>query len=207
MLRTLQAKRTSLGVAAALTLLGTACGGLDDATPEFDCDLGALPGEYIRQTGGVYRASELQERVSAANGFDFATLGLVDVTFNFWKETVDAVPFDPPANIVCELLTFASDDGAQAFIAALEPNGETLAATSITWPPASEFLVEEVMIGEERVDLRAFVATGVSGAPRTLISLFEAEGSRVRAVHAGGEETQLTPEQLVPALRSISTAP
>ena len=206
MLRTLQAKRTSLGVAAALTLLGTACGGLDDATPEFDCDLGALPGEYIRQTGGVYPASELQERESAANGFDFATLGLVDVTFNFWKETVDAVPFDPPANIVCELLTFASDDGAQAFIAALEPNSQTLAATSITWPPASEFLVEEVTTIEER-EILAFVAKGVSGAPRTLISLFEAEGSRVRAVHAGGEETQLTPDQLVPALRSISTAP
>jgi hypothetical protein len=206
MLRTLQAKKTSLGFAAALTLLGSACGGLDDATPDFDCDAESLPGEYIRQTGGTYPASDLHARSEAAEGIDIAALGLLNVDFNFWKETVDTVPFDPPANIVCEVLTFAGADGARAFLAALQPAGDSLAATSITWPLDAEFLVQEVAIngGSEP---RTFVATEQEGARRTLISLFAVEGSQVHAVHAGGEEMQLAPEQLVPALRSINAVP
>lgn len=201
-----KAKKTSLGFAAALTLLGIACGGPNDATPGFDCDAESLPGEYIRQNGATYTPGELQERSTAAPDSDFTAFGLVRVDFNFWKETVDAVPFDPPANIVCEALTFANADGAQAFLAALEPTSASLAATSITWPLDGQFRVEEAALGEA-TGVRAFVATHTGGPPRSMVSLFEVEGSRVHAVHAGGEAIQLTPGQLVPALRSIIVVP
>lgn len=201
-----KAKKTSLGFAVALTLLGMACGGPNDATPDFDCDAERLPGEYIRQNGGTYPARQLQERSSIVDGLDITTFGMIRADFNFWKETVDAVPFDPPANIVCEVLTFANADGARAFLAALEPNSESLATTSITWPLDAEFHVEEAALGEAP-NFRAFVATHSGASPRSLVSLFEVEGSRVRAVHAGGKELQLTPGQLVPALRSITTVP
>lgn len=201
-----KAKKTSLGFAAALTLLGMACGGPNEATPDFDCDAESLPGEYIRQNGGTYSARELQERSRAATQSDSTGFGPVSVDFNFWKETVDAVPFDPPGNIVCEVLTFESSDGARAFVAALGPTGESLATTSITWPLDAELHVEEAALGESP-NVRAFVATSARGSPRSLVSLFEVEGSRVHALHAGGEELQLTPGQLVPALRSITLVP
>lgn len=193
--------KTSWIFLGAVALAGVACGGFDDSPGAFDCDPASLPGEYIRQSGGEYGSSELRAAAPTEGGLDPREFELLEVSFGFWKEDVDSVPFAPPVNVVCEGLRFASEAHAARFIRALEPERTILASTSATWPRGAEFEVRELEdLGEPGV--RAFVSEE-HGGNRVMLSLFVADGAVVRALHAGSADMQLAPEQLVPALRAI----
>lgn len=202
MLPNSKVKKTSLALALAGALLGVACGDANDALPGYDCAAESLPGEYIRQTGGSYSPDDVDPR---PGGIALEDGGVVQATFSFWKQDVHSVPFEPPAHIVCEALLMREADEASAFVAMLLPGEDVLASTTISWPTGANFVVQERPIPQVP-SARLFVSTEQGGEGRSIVSLYQAQGNVVLAVHAGTTGKEIAPGELIPALLSIAAS-
>jgi hypothetical protein len=174
-----------------------------------DCDGDHLPGEFLRQTGGDFTASEL-----AARGFGPRPEGFeqrptpLGGSFSFWKEAVDHVPFDPPMHVVCQVLVFESEEGARGFVDALRADAAWLSRASIAWPEQGGLEVEETTSDQALIDdnlvIRTFDASTVAGTePVRLVLAFVAEGPLMLAIYAGGPGLEPAIEDYHAALRGM----
>ena len=132
------------GMALAATLVFSAC---SDASEEGDtsldkylCARDDLTWEFQQQIAGSFSANDLG---SLGDGTDerkraYREAGLERGRFVFWKESLPKPPFDPPFNVVCQVLVFETAPQATAWVEGLLADSAEIAATGIVWLPDGE---------------------------------------------------------------------
>jgi hypothetical protein len=123
---------------------------------------------------------------------EYRAAGMQRGRFVFWKQGLPRPPFDPPMNVVCQVLVFETAAQAAAWVSALAPDASDVAASGIIWLPGREREVTEI---EPIAGGRAFRVVAEEGNARvTLIATYEAEGNIVRSVFAGDRDGAVTAE-------------
>lgn len=191
----LRLKSSRLGVAAlAVALLVSAC---SDASEEGDksldqylCAREDLSWEFQQQTSGSFSANDLG---SLGDGTDerkaaYREAGLQRGRFVFWKESLPGPPFDPPFNVVCQVLVFETAHQAQAWVDSLVADSAEIAATGIIWLPDGDRTAQEV---DDEIG-RTFRVEAVEGpASVRLWATYEVRENLVLSVFAGDREGRL----------------
>jgi hypothetical protein len=197
--------KTKLFLAAGIA--GLVLAGCSDASEAGDaaldrylCGQDDLEGEFLELVSGAFSGDDLgglgldpEERKR-----EYRAAGMQRGRFVFWKESLPKPPFDPPVNVVCQVLVFETAAQAEAWVAGLDPEASDVAASGIIWLPGGEREVTEI---EPIAGGRAFRVTAEEGPARvTLIATYEAEGDIVRSVFAGDRDGTVT-EEYVRAIR------
>ncbi len=199
-------------LALALGALCVALGGCSDASEAGDtaldpylCEPGDLDGGFLQLVAGAFSREDLGGlgRDPETRKREYRAAGMERGRFVFWKERLPKPPFDPPVNVVCQVLVFGSAEQAAAWVASLDADAEDLAASGILWLPGGERLTEEIA---PIAGARAFRVTAEEGQARvTLIATYGAEGNIVRSVFAGDRDGRVTAEY-VAAIRGRQDA-
>lgn len=189
--------KTKLALAAGV--LGAALVGCSDASEAGDatldrhlCDQADLDGRFLQLVSGSFSGDDLGGlgRDPAARKREYHAAGMLRGRFVFWKESLPRPPFDPPLNVVCQVLVFESAEQAGAWVAGLDADAEDIAASGILWLPGGRRVTEEL---PPIAGARAFRVAAEEGPARvTLIATHGAEGNIVRSVFAGDREGRVT---------------
>lgn len=180
--------------AAGAALLFAAC---SDASEEGDrsldrylCTSDDLTWEFQQQTTGSFSANDLG---SLGDGTDerkaaYREAGLQRGRFVFWKESLPKPPFDPPINVVCQVLVFESAAQADSWVDGLVADSAEIAATGIVWLPGGQRTAEEV----DDPAGRTFRIEAEEGpASVRLWATYEVRENLVLSVFAGDREGRL----------------
>ncbi len=180
--------------ALAGALLISAC---SDASEEGDtsldkylCASDDLTWEFQQQTAGSFSANDLG---SLGDGTDerkaaYREAGLERGRFVFWKESLPRPPFDPPVNVVCQVLVFETAPQAEAWVAGLVADSAEIAATGIVWLPDGERTADEVDDAGGRT-FRIIASEGPASV--SLWATYEVRENLVLSVFAGDREGRL----------------
>ena len=147
-----------------------------------------VPADFRRQTSGDFTAQNLadlspnpKQRLQ-----QLATAGMRDGHFAYWKQTVGSPPFEPPLDIVCQVLEFDSAPAAAAFVQTIHPEPADLATTALTWLPEGSRTVFEAPTTLSPA-ARAFAIRAEDSQTSVDISaVVFADGRYVRTVYLGG---------------------
>ena len=152
-----------------------------------------VPSGFHRQTSGDFTPRNLADLSPSGE----ARLGQLSATglrgghFAYWKQAVGAPPFDPPLDIVCQVLEFDSADHASGFLAGIRPEPGDLATTALVWLPEGARTVNE-----EPSPLaagRAFAMRAEDSQTSVEISaVVLTDGRYVRTVYFGGNGRHAT---------------
>ncbi len=204
-------RRSKLFPLVGLTALATACGPAELAIPpEVDCELDASTGQYVRQVTGGFTPADLDARGAGEAPIDQPGRGeLIEGYYSFWSSTVETVPFDHPANVVCQALLFDDSDSAEAFVEGLDPSSEVLSRSAMGWPKEGDRHVSEATWTLESTvgptDARAFVVSGPHRVdPQRVAMLFQAVGRYVVSVQSGGPAQEPDAVALYPVLERFA---
>jgi hypothetical protein len=185
-------------------LVATACSGSNagtataaqEALQNQVCTQADLGPDYREETAGDFSAGNLADLSTDAptrrSALDAA--GLKRGYFAYWKENVNDPPFNPPNEVVCQVLEFGADAEATAFVAAMQPTPEELVTTAIAWIPASSRSVSEEAVGG--IGLPHSRAFRLSASDKDIdVSLFAVvvpDGRYVRSAYTGGQDSKAT---------------
>lgn len=136
-----------------------------DFTPQNLADLGPGPDQRLRHLAGA---------------------GLRGGHFAYWKQSVGSPPFDPPLDIICQVLEFDSEAHAAAFVLAIQPTPSDLVTTALMWlPQGSQTVVEQP--ATLLPPARAFAIRAEDSQTSVDISaVVLPDGNYVRTVYLGG---------------------
>lgn len=189
--------KTRLALAAGV--LSVALAGCSDASESGDADLDRylceqsdLDGRFLQLVSGSFSRDDLGGLGldPAARKREYRAAGMERGRFVFWKESLPKPPFDPPMNVVCQVLVFGSPQQAADWVASLDADAADLAASGILWLPSGERVTEEIA---PIAGARAFKVTAEEGPARvTLVATYAAEGNIVRSVFAGDRDGRVT---------------
>jgi hypothetical protein len=191
--------KTRLAFAAGV--LSVAIAGCSDASESGDaaldrylCEQSDLDGRFLQLVSGAFSRDDLGGLGldPAARKREYRAAGMQRGRFVFWKESLPRPPFDPPMNVVCQVLVFESPEQAADWVASLDADAADLAASGILWLPGGERVTEELA---PIAGARAFSVAAEEGAARVmLIATYAADGAVVRSVFAGDREGRVTVE-------------
>ncbi len=177
---------------AGLTLMACSSSEASDGLglEPYLCTLDDLGGGFNEQTSGAISLGDIAALSDGGRDEErrLRESGLREGRFIFWKEALPKPPFDPPANVVCEVLAFDSETSATAWVVGLSEAGiaDPFAAAGVLWLPGGNREVQEALPdGEARVfHLRASEGDARVG----LFARYEARGRLVLAVFAGDRD-------------------
>lgn len=189
----LRSSHLGSAVIAAALLLGACSDASEEGDTSLDkylCSSDDLTWEFQQQTSGSFSANDLgslgddtDERKAA-----YREAGLERGRFVFWKESLPRPPFDPPFNVVCQVLVFESDAQARAWVSGLVADAAEIGATGIVWLPDGERTAEEV----DDSNGRTFRVVAEEGpASVRLWATYEVRENLVLSVFAGDREGRL----------------
>lgn len=191
-------RTTRFAAVAAAAIALTACSDAsesgDAALDRFLCEESDLGGAFLGLTSGSFSETDLGGlgRDPEARKQEYREAGMQRGRFIFWKEKLPKPPFDPPVNVVCQVLVFETNEQASAWVAELDADSDDLAASGIIWLPDGERLTEEVA---PIAGSRSFRIAAHEGPARaTLFATYAAEGTAVWSVFAGDRDGTITPE-------------
>lgn len=164
----------------------------DAALDRYLCEQSDLDGRFLQLVSGAFSRDDLGGLGldPAERKREYRAAGMERGRFVFWKEGLPKPPFDPPMNVVCQVLVFESPQQAADWIASLDGDAADLAASGILWLPGGERVTEEIA---PIAGARAFRVAAEEGPARvTLIATYAAEGNLVRSVFAGDRDGRVT---------------
>jgi hypothetical protein len=169
----------------------------DDELDRYLCAQEDLSWEFHEQVAGSFSANDLG---SLGDGTDerkaaYREAGLLRGRFVFWKESLPRPPFDPPLNVVCQVLVFESQAQAKAWVEGLVADSDEIAATGIVWLPGGERRVDEVAAGE-RPGRTFYIEADEREARVSLWATYEVHENLVLSVFAGDREGRLELEDV-----------
>lgn len=180
--------------AAILSLLAFAVAGCGNTRNETDpadildrqvCTGADVGNGYNHQTSGDFSPANLAAISPDNEAGELKKLeqaGLIGGHFAYWKQVAGHPPFDPPLDVVCQVLEFDSETEAAAFAAG---TAEDVASAVIALLPARHTVAEVANVG--MTPSREFAITGDGDAgPTTMTALVVVSGRYVRSVYAGG---------------------
>lgn len=172
----------------ALALL-TACSTGEPRDSELEaylCDQNDVGDQYIELTRGEFTPRDLADLGDNADSKEreFTEAGMLGGQFIFFKQSLPKPPFDPPLDVVCQVLEFENAPAAEAWLDRLDETN--VAATVFT----SQVLGPSRVV-ERELDpgplASAFVAFGsAEGWPSSVSLVVAAEGRYVRTLAIGG---------------------
>lgn len=180
--------------AIALTACSDASEGGDKALDRFLCEASDLDGAFLGLASGSFSETDLGGlgRDPETRKLEYREAGMQRGRFIFWKEKLPKPPFDPPVNVVCQVLVFATGDQAAAWVAGLNADAADLAASGIIWLPDGERVTEEV---PPIAGTRSFRIAAHEGPVRaTVFATYHADGNIVWSVFAGDRDGTVTPD-------------
>lgn len=187
--------RIAPALLVALTALaGVSCTGevTESDLDPFLCTLDDLGGGYQQLITGDFSPGDLADLGPRAEEREreLTAAGMVGGRFSFWKQSLPKPPFDPPLNVVCQVLEFETEGQAAAWVAGLEADAPVVATSAIAWLPGDgRSAVELGTAAAEPGSARAFEVTAGSGPMRTRVYFaFRGRGRYVGLVAAGGQE-------------------
>lgn len=126
--------------------------------------------------------------------------------FVYFKQTLPKPPFDPPINVVCQVIEFETNEDAKAWVDRLTAD-DALQAVSFGALPddhRSAHSEDSARIDSTFPPLRYFVASGGSGEWRTTARyLIGAEGRFARLVSFGSRGTFVDDDVPIAFLRTL----
>jgi len=181
----------ALGLSVALASCSDASEEGDTTLDRYLCTSEDLVTEFNQQVAGSFSATDLgslgdgtEERKQA-----YREAGLERGRFVFWKELLPRPPFDPPVNVVCQVLVFGTPQQAMAWVANLEADADEIGASGIVWLPDGERSVED--LGSDETG-RTFRVVAEEGDARvSLWATYSVRGNLVLSVFAGDREGRL----------------
>ncbi|MBA4179101.1 MAG: hypothetical protein C0506_00790 [Anaerolinea sp.] len=117
----------------------------------------------------------------------FRAAGMTRGHFVYWKEIAGKPPFDPPLDIVCQVMEFQSDAQARTFVE--NASLHDITSNLIGWLPGSYEATPVEAPGASGSN-RTFTLSGDGEAgPVTVAGVVMADGRYVRIVSLGGPGT------------------
>lgn len=153
-----------------------------------------VPADFRRQTSGDFTPQNLADLGSNPKQRlqQLATEGMRGGHFAYWKQTVGSPPFEPPLDIVCQVLEFDSAPAAATFVQTIHPEPADLATTALTWLPVGSRTVFEAPTTLSPA-ARAFAIRAEDSQTSVDISaVVSADGRYVRTVYLGGNGRRAT---------------
>lgn len=129
--------RVAITALLAVGMLTVACSGGGGELDPYLCTLDDLGGGYQQLTTGNFSPRDLADLGPDAKDREreFRNAGMERGRFVFFKQALPKPPFDPPLNVVCQVLEFRSEEEAQQWIVDLHDPG-LLATSVVAWLPA-----------------------------------------------------------------------
>lgn len=185
-------RAAAAAVITAVTVLSAACTGEpgESTLDRYLCNADDLGDGYQQLIAGDFSPRDLADLGPAADAHerDLVRAGMERGRFAFWKETLPRPPFEPPLNVLCQVLAFEDADAAAGWVAALEPDPSVIATSAIAWLPEDARGARELARpgGGRGSPPRAFEVTAGSGDATTRVYFeFRAFGPYVVLVAAG----------------------
>jgi hypothetical protein len=184
--------RHLLAAGLCLVLLGGCTGEHDASTAvaeDFGCTRADIPRDFVLLVTGDFTPGNLAEVTTAPapRAQALRASGLEGGQFSYWKQTVEKPPFDPPANILCEVLQFETAAGAASYIDSLDP-GRAGSLPGFAWLPDGPRSIEDA--GGEPGS-RAFRLEAVGDDVTVHLAIvFAQHDTRVITVYAGGQRAE-----------------
>ncbi len=185
------ARLAALSLAAALLAGCGIAGSADEAGTGLEnqvCQQEDVPAGFRRQTAGDLTPHNLADLGPGPDQRlrQLAAAGLRRGHFAYWKENIGTPPFDPPLDIVCQVLEFDSAPAAAAFVQSMRPDPADLSTRTLTWLPEGSRTVFEAPSTLEP-PARAFAIRAEDTQTSVDISaLVVPDGRYVRTVYLGG---------------------
>lgn len=189
-------KHTLLALLAAASATGfTACGNArneSDTSDRLDgqvCTQDDVGPGFNHQTSGDFSPRNLADLGDEAPArlAAYRAAGMLKGHFVYWKEVSGKPPFDPPLDVVCQVVEFQTAAQARTFVSSLAAS--EVASTLIGWLPEhfESFHAETPPLGDAA---RGFELHGIGDAgPVTVTGIMVAAGKYVRSISAGGPST------------------
>ena len=191
----MNSRLVALGVGATL-FAGCGSSGASGAGPGLAsqvCLRGDVPADFHSQTSGDFTPRNLADLSPSGETRlgQLSATGLRGGHFAYWKQAVESPPFDPPLDIVCQVLEFDSEGDASGFLAGIRPEPGDLATTALVWLPEGKRTVNEEP--SPLVAARAFAMRAEDSQTSVEISaVVLADGRFVRTVYLGGNGRNAT---------------
>lgn len=180
----------------AATLLAPACSS-GDSHPELDsylCDQSDLGEDYQQLIEGDFSPRDLADLGPDADtrARDFHEAGMQRGRFVLFKQALPKPPFEPPVNVVCQVIEFDSPGSARSWIAGLTPDATVIQTSGIAWIPDGSREVEELTrltaSQSPATSIRAFRVLADDGTTRMAAAYqFQDSGRYVLLWAVGGE--------------------
>ena len=195
--------RSSALAAGLLLLLGTSCQAGQASPSEVPLDNLAcvrsdLPPNYSPQTSGGFSLGNLADLASdpARRRAELHADGVAGGYFSTWREMVGEPPFPAPIDVLCQVISFGTNDQASAFVASMKPDLADLEDSAISWlPQGGASQVDEVSsdLQAQPAGERAFHLTSADKATSVAIyAVIAATGPYVQTVWVGDPEGTAT---------------
>jgi hypothetical protein len=182
----------------AALLSGAVCSNGDKSREldQFLCTPAEIGSGYQQLTNGDFSPRDLADLGPNADlrEQELRAAGLQRGRFVLFKQALPPPPFDPPINLVCEVLEFDSPAGASNWVAGLTPAESVVRTAVMGWLPPSELDVVDTQRSTPPAgtgDAQArFESVGGSGHEQVFVVLdFRTYGKYVAVSAAGGSFT------------------
>jgi hypothetical protein len=182
-------RHLTLGYLIGAAVLVSSCGGDskgEDLEP-YLCTREDVGDEYQELARGNFSPRDLADLGPdpASRVREFEDAGMKRGRFAFFKQSLPRPPFEPPIDLLCQVIEFESEAAALAFVEEIEPE-DSLATTAMAWIPGNEREFEEAGRPDSTPGLRMFSI--VAGSNETKIyagMIVGAESNIIRTVAVG----------------------
>lgn len=143
-----------LAVAAVPLLLTAACSTSPAANSEIDdllCTQDDLGPDYIELSRGEFTTADIAALAPDADERAYREAGMQRGHFIFWKEVLPNPPFDPPINVLCQVIEFETPAQAAAFASGLDAAPPW---AGIAWLPEDDLVVEPAGENLQRITFK-----------------------------------------------------
>jgi hypothetical protein len=138
-------------LAVGLAFAAASCGSDRNASDPGDvleqqvCTQSDVGAGYREQTSGDFSLGNVADLSSQPENRrrQLEAAGLQRGHFAYWKHSVGSPPFEPPLEIVCQVMEFKTPEQAQQFVAQLRAEPDDLATSAMTWLPDGKRTIEE----------------------------------------------------------------
>lgn len=185
-------------VAATSAIALAACGNdrneshADDALDSQVCTKADVGESFNHQTSGDFSPENLAD-LGDRPGTDRASLRSMGMTtghFVYWKDAAGKPPFEPPMDVVCQVMAFQSEGQARTFVAELSA-GLAPAMVIGRLPVRGHEQVTELTVPGGTARVFSVSIAGDSADPLEVNIAFVADGRYVRVVAIGAPSTSV----------------
>lgn len=191
--------RLVLGAGMLLGGLLSSCAGSDNNNDldAYLCDSETVGSEFQELARGDFSPRDLADLGddAARRDREFRAAGMRRGRFVLFKETLQKPPFDPPANVVCQVIEFGSAQEAGAWAGGLRPDATLEAAIMGDVRSQGMTAYEDTPRTETIIgDGRRFLLTSMRDDPPKSVALrVSPDGSRVRLFAVGFQAEWIDP--------------